>query len=143
MLGQEGYVEIHVMHRQGMSIRAISRELGVGRNTVRKYLRSKEVPAAQERSAKPTKLDGYRDYLEARVAAAHPDWIPATVFFDEIAALGYRGCLTSVRTYLRTLKPKRRDDPVVRFETLPGEQMHHVGDTLPRQRTWRGRPTAW
>jgi transposase len=123
MLGQEGYVEIHVMHRQGMSIRAISRELGIGRNTVRKYLRSKRVPVAQERATKPSKLDGYRDYLKARVAAAHPDWIPATVLFDEIAGLGYCGCLTSVRSFLRTLKPKRRDDPVVRFETPPGKQM--------------------
>ena len=123
MLGQEGYVEIQVMHRQGMSIRAISRELGIGRNTVRKYLRASEVPAAQERAAKPTKLDGYRGYLKARVTAAHPDWIPATVLFDEIAGLGYGGCLTSVRTYLRTLKPTRRDDPVVRFETRPGKQM--------------------
>ena len=40
MLGQEGFMEIQVMHRQGMSIKAIGRELGVSRNTVRKYLRS-------------------------------------------------------------------------------------------------------
>ena len=123
MLGQEGYVEIHVMHRQGKSIRAISRELGVSRNTVRKYLRAKEVPAPQTRSAKPTKLDGYRGYLEARVDAAHPDWIPATVLFDEISSLGYSGCLTSVRAYLRTLKHEPKDDPVVRFETPAGQQM--------------------
>ena len=36
MLGQEGYLEIHVMHRQGMSIKAISREFRVSRNTVRR-----------------------------------------------------------------------------------------------------------
>ena len=58
MLGQEGYVEIHVMHRQGKSIKAISRELGVSRNTVRRYLRAQTVPVAQSRSPKPTKLDG-------------------------------------------------------------------------------------
>ena len=78
MLGQEGYVDIQVMHRQGMSIKAISRELGVSRNTVRWYLRSETVPAPQPRSVKPTRLDGYRDYLGERVKAAHPDWIPAT-----------------------------------------------------------------
>ena len=58
MLGKEGYVEIQVMHRQGMSIKAISRELGVSRNTVRRYLRSETVPEAQARSPKATKLDG-------------------------------------------------------------------------------------
>ena len=51
MLGQESYVDIHVMHRQGMKIKAISRELGISRNTVRKYLRAAQVPAAASRSA--------------------------------------------------------------------------------------------
>lgn len=123
MLGQEGYVEIHVMHRQGMSIKAIGRELGLSRNTVRKYLRAAQVPQSVSRSAKPTKLDDYRAYLDDRVAAAHPDWIPATVLFDEIVALGYSGGVRMVRSYLATLKPKQQDDPLVRFETLPGQQM--------------------
>lgn len=123
MLGQEGYVEIHVMHRQGKSIRAISQELGVSRNTVRKYVRAAQVPTSAARSPKPTKLDDYRAYLDSRVEAARPDWIPATVLFDEIVALGYSGCLTSVRDYLRTLKPKAKIDPLVRFETAPGHQM--------------------
>ena len=39
MLRLEGYVEIQVLKRQGMSIRAISVELVVSQNTVRKYLR--------------------------------------------------------------------------------------------------------
>jgi transposase len=91
MLGQEGYVDIHVMHRQRMSITAISRELGVSRNTVRGYLRSAAVPKPQARAAKPSKLDAYRDYLKSRVEAARPDWIPAAVLFDEIRALGYSG----------------------------------------------------
>ena len=116
-------MEIHVLHRQGKSIKAISRELGVSRNTVRRYLRSKSVPQAQTRAAKPTKLDGFREYLAARVEAARPDWIPATVLFDEIAALGYEGSSRTVRSFLATLKPKGRDDPLVRFETPPGRQM--------------------
>jgi transposase len=80
MLGQEFYVDIHVMHRQGMSIRAISRQLAVSRNTVRRYLRSATVPEPQARAAKPNKLDVYRDYLKSRVQAARPDWTPAAVF---------------------------------------------------------------
>ena len=123
MLEQEAYVEIHVMHRQGKSIKAISRELGVSRNTVRKYLRTEQPPRAAKRAPKPTKLGPYRAYLKSRVEAAHPDWIPATVLFDEIKALGYPGGVRMVSTYLATLKPRRRDDPLVRFETAPGEQM--------------------
>ena len=123
MLGQEGYVEIHVLHRQGKSIKAISRELGICRNTVRRYLRSATVPEPQERARKCTKLDGYRAYLQSRVTAAHPDWIPATVLFDEIRALGYTGSVRTVSGYLATLKPQPKPDPVVRFETAPGQQM--------------------
>lgn len=116
-------MDIQVKKRQRMSIKAISRELGISRNTVRRYLRSERVPVAQARSAKSTKLDGYRDYLRKRVEAARPDWIPATVLFAEIAALGYTGCVRTVSGYLASWKPMPKDDPLVRFETPPGQQM--------------------
>lgn len=38
MLTQEQAVEIKVLARQGYGIKAIARELGLSRNTVRKYL---------------------------------------------------------------------------------------------------------
>ena len=123
MLGQEAYVDIQVMHRQGMSIRAISRDLGVSRNTVRRYLRSRTVPMVRPRARKPSKLDAYRAYLVARVEAARPDWIPAAVLFQEIVELGYQGSVRTVSGYLATLKPAPAPDPVVRYETKPGEQM--------------------
>jgi transposase len=44
MLTQEKAVEIRILARQGKSIRAIARELGISRNTVRRYLRDREVP---------------------------------------------------------------------------------------------------
>jgi len=122
MLGQEGYVEIQVMYRQGMSIKAISRELRISRNTVRKYLRTSRVPSYPERGGRPTKIDPFKIYIQERIAAAHPDWIPASVLFDEITARGYDGCRSSVRSYVHTLKPTARPDPVVRFETEPGQQ---------------------
>jgi transposase len=38
MLKEEGVVKISILKRQGYSIRGISRELGIFRNTVREYL---------------------------------------------------------------------------------------------------------
>ena len=71
MLTQETLVEIHVLHRQGQSIRAIAQKLGVSRNTVRRYLRDlSAVPSYPDRAQKATKLDPYKDYLLARIEAA-------------------------------------------------------------------------
>lgn len=123
MLGQEGYVEIRVLHAQGYGIKAIGRELGVSRNTVRKYLRSETVPTFQAPAGRSSKLDPYKDYLAARAAAAAPKWIPATVLFDEIKSLGYDGGISILRDHLATLKPQAKPDPLVRFETEPGQQM--------------------
>ena len=123
MLGQEGYVDIQVLHRQGMSIKGIARQLGVSRNTVRRYLRVEGIPQFKACRARPSKLDPFKDYLCDRVAAAHPDWIPARVLFAEIKALGYSGGTTVLSDYMVSLKPRRRPDPVVRFETPAGQQM--------------------
>lgn len=68
-------MEIRVLVRQGRSIKAIARELGLSRNTVRKYLRSGELPRYTPRSPRPTKLDAYKAYLQERIEAARPRWI--------------------------------------------------------------------
>ncbi len=60
MLTQEQLVDIHVLHRQGLSNREIAR---------------------------PTKLGPYEAYLRERIKDAEPDWIPATVLFREISGL--------------------------------------------------------
>src|SRR5690554_3436788 len=50
---------------QGLSIRAIGQELGISRNTVRKYLRQDEatIQAAQSNREREKKLDAHRDYI--------------------------------------------------------------------------------
>ena len=53
MLGQDGFVDIQVLHRQGVSIKGIARELGVSRNTVRKYLRADRGAALKLRGTNP------------------------------------------------------------------------------------------
>ncbi|MBE5254700.1 helix-turn-helix domain-containing protein, partial [Mixta mediterraneensis] len=48
MMTLETRVEISVLHRQGMSIRAIARQLSCSRETVRRYIRS-PLPVADMR----------------------------------------------------------------------------------------------
>lgn len=123
MLTQEKLVEIHVLHRQGMSIRSIAKELNISRNTARRYLRDiAKTPSYKHRDTRVSKLDAFKPYLRDRIAAAKPDWIPATVLFREIQTQGYQGKDGILKRYIRQFKPKM-DDPVVRFETLPGIQL--------------------
>ncbi|WP_250654786.1 IS21 family transposase [Alkalimarinus coralli] len=135
MLTQEKLVEIHVLHRQGMSIRKIAKELNVSRNTVRKYLRDvARTPTYNQREPSPSKLDAFKPYLKERIDAAKPNWIPATVLCREIQAMGYQGKEGILKNYIRQFKPKV-DDPVVRFETASGQQMQVDFTTICRGRT--------
>lgn len=134
MLTQETLVDIHVLHRQGSSIRAIAKELGVSRNTVRRYLRDlAAAPIYPDRAPRPTKLDPYKAYIADRIEAAKPHWIPASVLFEEIRERGYNGGLTRLRSYVADFKITT-DEPVVRFETPPGKQMQVDFTTISRNR---------
>lgn len=123
MLRLEGYVEIQVLKRQGLSIRAISAELGISRNTVRKYLRTQRTPQAKTRPRRASKLDPFRAYVQERVRQAHPQWIPSSVVYQELLERGYTGKSSILRAYVSSLKPQTAPDPVVRFETGPGDQL--------------------
>jgi transposase len=122
MLTQEQAVEIRVLRRRGLGIRAIARELGCSRTTVKRYLRDQAAARYGPREPRRTKLDSHKPYLLERIAAARPRWIPAVVLLREIREHGCAGGLTQLKAFINPLK-QAKADPVVRFETAPGEQM--------------------
>lgn len=98
--------EIHILHKRGMSIRSIASQLGVSRNTVRKYLKSQETqPVYSPRPKVDSLLDPHRDYILKRLAEAQPWRLPATVIYREIREQAYRGSLTLLRYFLRAQTP--------------------------------------
>jgi len=123
MLTQEQAVEIRVLARHGAGIREIERQLGCSRNTIRRYLRDEQAARYGPRAARPTKLDAFKPYVMTRIEAARPRWIPAVVLLREIRERGYEGGLTQLKLFVNPLKDVKAPDPVVRFETAPGEQM--------------------
>jgi transposase len=134
MLDQESLVDIHVLHRQGCSVRGISRQLGISRNIVRRYLRDiAQSPDYGPRAARPSKLDAFKPYLRERIEAAKPYWIPAVVLCRELQTRGYEGQEGIVKNYVRQFKPITKE-PVVRFETAPGQQMQVDFTTIKRGR---------
>lgn len=123
MLTEERVLEIRILSRRGMSIRAIARELRISRNTVRKYLRGEAVQPTQRRGpGRPRKLEPYEDWIRQRVEAATPIRLPATVLHREVAAMGFDGTVRTVRRFVASLRPPTVIEPVVRFETAPGYQ---------------------
>lgn len=111
------------LSRRGWGTKRIARELAVGRNTVRRYLRGG--PAAETRSR------------ESRCALDEAQRAEAVRLLDGPAEgnavvvarlLRERGVVASVRTIERAVaahRAERRaaDAATVRFETAPGEQM--------------------
>lgn len=116
-------MQIKILHKQGKSLRAIACEVGCSVNTVRKYLNGQIQPAYAKRTPRASMLEPYVEYLRERVAAAAPDWIPATVLWRELRDKGFPGSERSVRAFVATLRPVSAPDPLVRFETAPGDQM--------------------
>lgn len=123
MLTQENQVEIRVLARQGMGVRAIARALELSRNTVRRVLRGQAPRRYGPRRPRATKLDAFKDYIKARVQAAGALRLPAPVLLREIREQGYAGSLTQLKAYLALLRPAKKEEPLVRFETEPGRQM--------------------
>lgn len=123
MITDEVYVEIEILRKHGLSLRQIAEEVGCAVNTVRRHLTSEELPHYVRRKKRPTKLAPFEAYLKERQALAHPAWIPATVLYREIVGLGYTGGRSQLRAFMQSLKPTVAIEPVVRFETEPGDQM--------------------
>lgn len=134
MIGMELSMEIRVLAKHGKGVREIAREVGVSRNTVRRYLRDTEASRYKKRPARPAKIDPFKGYIRERLAAAAPDLIPAKVLFDEIRERGYGGGYTMVQMFVAGFKPVPKADPVVRFETAPGQQMQVDWATIQRGR---------
>ncbi|MDA1349666.1 MAG: IS21 family transposase [Chloroflexi bacterium] len=113
---------------QGMTKAAIARELGVKRRTVYRWIEARELDREVNdrqvqygpRAPKRRKLDAYKSIIHARLEA-YPH-LTARRLLDEIQKAGYAGGYTQLTEYVRTVRPRPPEDPVVRFETPPGQQ---------------------
>ena len=124
MISKEEFMKIKVLHQQGMSQRAIAKEMGISRNTVKKYLeRDIEQPTYSKRAKTGSILDPYKPFLHSRIAQAAPIHLSGEVLFREMKELGYTGSLSLLRQYLYEYRGKSEPQPIVRFETEPGKQM--------------------
>ena len=113
----EDWAEIRRLCRaEGLSIKEITRRVGVSRNTVRSALRA-DGPPAYERASKPWAVDAFEPAIRA-LLLEHPR-MPATVIAERI---GWGRSMTQLK--LRVGELRRLfvpPDPVQRTNYLPGE----------------------
>jgi len=120
MITVEAWTTIRYLRAQGKSIRAIARELGVSRNTVRAALRQKHPPQYCRPKRPNPKLAPYMAQTEEMLIEKR---FIGTRILRELRKLGYDGGRTALYDHLRTLKGELVDPRVTeRFETPPAHQ---------------------
>jgi transposase len=105
-----GVDQVHVIRHkvlvEGESIRGVARQMGVSRNTVRKYLGVSE-PVRQERGARERPV---LEKVAPRIDVLLEQWGPRTTqkqrltgsrIHRQLVEEGYRVGITTVRDYLR------------------------------------------
>jgi transposase len=93
------------LREQGMTIRGIARALGLGRKTVRRWLRAGHAPTWRHADRGRSILDPFSDYLETRWAAGCRN---GTGLWREIREHGFTGQSGIVRQWAAR---RRRQDP--------------------------------
>lgn len=120
MLQTEQWMDIHLLFKQLGSIRAVAKQTGYSRNTVRRMLRSDRTPVF-DKPARKTGVDDFADYLTQRFTE---HGLSAERLLAEIRPQGFTGSVYMVRRFLRKLRPMRSASAAatLRFETAPGLQ---------------------
>jgi transposase len=109
------------LHRRGLKQRAIARELGISRNTVKKYIAYPDL--AFERRLNPlrkSKLDPYIDTIKAWIE--EDKGYSGTWIYDRLTGMGFHGSYEIVKRKVRQIKESRQRVAFMRFETEPGCQ---------------------
>lgn len=129
MLTVETIGRIRRGYFSGKSIKELSRELRMSRNTVRRIVRSGNTSSSYERKTQPlprlgrwrTALDGL---LEGNAAKSDRERLTLIRLFEELRGLGYEGGYDAVRRYARRWEREHaaaKADAYVPLCFAPGE----------------------
>jgi transposase len=111
----------------GLSKTAIARQLGVSRRVIYHWIATGQLnrelsgtAAPRHRASRGTKLAPYQPLIQERLAT-YPA-LSAVRLFEECRAAGYAGGYSQLKAYVASVRPRPAPEPVVRFETPPGQQ---------------------
>lgn len=117
--------ELITMYNEGSSIRQLTRQFQIGRNTIRRILRGHDNTRDNghdlliKKVKRTSKLDDFGPEIK-KLLEKYPD-ITGLRIYEELKAAGYSGGISILRELLKTLRAPQRE-PIIRFETEPGRQ---------------------
>ena len=115
----EAWTTIRYLHAQGKGKKAIARELGVSRNTVRRAL-AREGPPRYQRA--PRLNEQLAPFSEA-IERMRQEGFVGTRVLRELREDGYTGSRSALYDFLKQVKANEPDPRVcLRYETQPGQQ---------------------
>lgn len=122
MISMYKWQRVRVMREKGVGIKTIAREVGLSKNTVRKYLRSSEPPIFQERQYEK-KIDPYREQVREMLGKRYI----GTRIYNELRGMEYPGSLAGVHRYIREWKEEEeiKKASTTRIETPAGHQIQY------------------
>lgn len=111
------------MSRNGMSRRAIARQLGVSRNTVAKYL-ADPVKSLTTTCPKPrvSIIDNFMELIQSILETDDGLEYTAVRIYEKLVSAGFTGSYETVKRKVHQMKEKLCRVAYMRFETEPGRQ---------------------
>jgi transposase len=91
------FERVHELHRRGHSAVWIARELGLSRRSVFRYLRRQTCPAWGLGGSRRSQLDGYREWIDARLAEGLTN---AAELHRRLTERGFKGSYGSVYEFV-------------------------------------------
>ena len=93
----ERFERVHELHKRGYPAARIARELGLSRRSVFRYLRRETCPAWHLRGSRRSRLDGYREWIDARIAEG---FINVADLHRQLTERGFKGSYGSVYAFV-------------------------------------------
>lgn len=104
---------IRELRDRGVSISEIARQMGMSRNTVKRHLELNK-PMEYRRKKGKSKLDPVKPIIKMLIDKYN---LSAVRILEEIRKWGYKGSMTILKDYCRTIRKGRSIKAVYRFET--------------------------
>jgi transposase len=95
------FTKVVTLHRRGVSIRALSQQLGVDRHTIRRYIAADAFPEIAKRRPRPSVLDPWKPYLRQRWDEGCHN---GSRLWREIQAQGYQGSRSLLSAWIADLR---------------------------------------